>query len=134
MWVSAFSMNVLTSAIAAALLTKIKTGLITPPRLALYLALALIIWCDIALVMDATSRTRRQAARMQASPRSSLDWVVWIAALVLSSYFLWRTVFAVRAYQLGRFDILLTALGLNAAALFFDIALIIHALKSRQSK
>jgi hypothetical protein len=134
MWLSALSTNVWTSAIAVALLREIKTGNFPLPALAIYLAFALLLWCDVALVMDAMSPARRQADRVQASS-GILDWVVWIAALVWSSYFVWWTVLAVRAYRLNvRFDILLTALGLDAAVLFFDIALIIHALKSRRTE
>ena len=135
MWVSALSMNVLSYAIAVRFLSDLKTGLITLSALAIYLALALVLCCDVALVMDVTSRTHRQAERDQVSPGSNLDWLVWIAALVLSSYFFWRSVHAVRAYQLnGRIDLLLIALGLDMIALFFDIALIIHAVKNTRTE
>lgn len=135
MWVSALSMNALTSEIAVGLLADVKTALGTLPGLVILLALALVLWSDVELVMDVASRTRLEAKPVQASPRTNLDWVVWIAAVALSAYYFWRSAYAVRAYRLhGRFDLVLVALGLDAVAVVLDIALIIRAVKSRRTE
>ena len=134
MWVSALLMNVLTYAFAREMLAGINVGELPIPGFVILLAFALILSCDFMLVMDAALWTRRKTERVQVSTHKSLDWVVWIAALALSFYFLWRTLPAVRAYELsGRSDAVLTALGLAAIGVFFDIALIIHAFKSRRT-
>ena len=88
---------------------------------------ALVFWCDIALVVEALRLKRNKWAR------GSLDWLVWIAATVLSTWCVWQTLDTVRAYQRLnglRIDIL-TMVGLDTLIFCFDVALTIHAIKSR---
>jgi hypothetical protein len=66
----------------------------------------LVIWCDLAFVMEASRRKCNQWVR------GSLDWVVWIAAGVLNTWCVWVSLSDVRAYlRLGglRLDLILTA-------------------------
>ena len=89
---------------------------------------ALVYWCDIALVIEALRLRRNKWAR------GSLDWLVWIAATVLSVWCVWQTLNTVRAYQRLnglRIDLILTTLGFDTLICCFDVALIIHAVKSR---
>jgi len=89
---------------------------------------ALVYWCDVALVMEALRIRRNKWAR------GSLDWLVWITATVLSAWCVWQTLFTVRAYQRLhglRIDLILTTVGLDTLIFCFDVALIIHAVKSR---
>lgn len=89
---------------------------------------ALVYWCDVALVMEALRLRRTKWAR------GSMDWLVWIAATVLSAWCVWQTLDTVRAYQRLnglRIDLILNTVGLDTLILCFDVALIIHAVKSR---
>jgi hypothetical protein len=66
----------------------------------------LVIWCDLAFVMEASRRKCNQWVR------GSLDWVVWITAGVLNTWCVWVSLSDVRAYRrLGglRLDLILTA-------------------------
>ncbi|MBV9769125.1 MAG: hypothetical protein JOZ32_06115 [Bryobacterales bacterium] len=89
---------------------------------------ALVYWCDIALVVEALRLKRNKWAR------GSLDWLVWIAAIVLSTWCVWQDLDTARAYQRLnglRIDLILTTVGLDTLIFCFDVALIIHAIKSR---
>jgi hypothetical protein len=88
----------------------------------------LVYWCDVAIVTEALRPRRNKWAR------GSVDWLVWIAATVLSTWCVWQTFEVVRAYQRLnglRIDLILNAAGLDTLALCFDVALIRHAVKSR---
>jgi hypothetical protein len=88
----------------------------------------LLYWCDVAFVLEAFKSKGDQWAR------GSLDWVVWIVAIVLSAWCVWADVPSVRGYQLtGSFNILFTTILLSAVIFFFDIALIILAVKTRRA-
>jgi hypothetical protein len=91
----------------------------------------LVVWCDVALVMEALRRKHDQWAR------GSLDWVAWIVAVILSVWCVLGGVRNVRAYRrLGGLglDTILTSVGFVAVILFFDLALIVHAVKSRRTE
>ncbi len=89
----------------------------------------LVCLCDIALVIEALKSKGDKWAP------GSLDWVVWITAIVLTSWCVWADVPSVRAYQLeGSLDILLTTILVSVVIAFFDIALISHAVKTRRKR
>ena len=91
------------------------------------LVAGLIVWCDVALVIDAMSQKRGHAILLQRSKRN-LDWLVWVAALALTLYWVWGIVQGVRAYQLyGRLDPLVMSAAFTLVVLLFDVALIGHA-------
>jgi small-conductance mechanosensitive channel len=109
----------------------IKAGDISLPVVAILLALALVLWCDVAFVMDAWMLRRNRDGLGEPSRRSS-SWLVWVAALALSLYLFAMSVLGMRAYRLhGRLDILLTGVVLSSVVLWFDVALAVHAVKSR---
>ena len=93
-------------------------------------SLLLILWCDLALVIDAVKTSRSRIASEMFSPDPA-DWMVRITALLFSVYSFWGIPFLLRAFNQGfdRLDILLTALALILIALVFDIALAIDAAK-----
>jgi hypothetical protein len=89
---------------------------------------ALVCWCDVALVIDAFKSKGNEWAR------GRLDWLVWIVAAVLSAYCVWQSTLTVRSYRLNgglRLDLILTSAALDALILFFDVALVIHAIRCR---
>jgi hypothetical protein len=95
------------------------------------LSVVLVVWCDAALIVDAVMLWRRKA-ELQGPSQHSLDWLVWTAAVVLSAYCFGTGPLNVRAYRLhDRLDILLTWVVLSAVVLLFDVALVVHAVKSR---
>ncbi len=130
-----------------ALLTTIWTGLLSVvffretvwtrdlplPDMAFILAPPLVLWCDAALAWD-TARTRRLREVPAQIQRCSFDWLVWVAAIALSAFYFRSVVPALRAYRLHeRLDILLLNAVLSTVVLLFDLALIVHAVKSRQT-
>lgn len=87
---------------------------------------ASLLWLDVALVMEAFRAKHRPWVR------GSLDWVVWIAAIALSAWRVRIAPFVIYAYRNGRFfDLFLLNLVPSAVILLFDVALILHAVKSR---
>jgi hypothetical protein len=91
---------------------------------------ALVCWCDIALVMEGIRMRHNKWVR------STLDWLVWTAAVILSGWCVWSSLGTVRAYvRLNglRIDLILTEVALDTLILWFDVALIVHAVKSRQT-
>jgi hypothetical protein len=92
------------------------------------LSTALIYCCDIALVTDAFKSKRQQWVR------GSLDWLVWVVAIAPSAWCIWQNASTVRAYRLNgglRLDLILTSVRLDALILFFDVALVVHAIRCR---
>ena len=91
----------------------------------------MLVWCDVALAVDAAGLKHSAGAGTQLS-RSRLDWVVRIAALILSAYYLSLSILGVRAYRLhGDLDMLVTGVMLTCVVLLFDVALVVHAIESR---
>ena len=85
-----------------------------------------LLCLDAALVMDAFKRKTGPWVR------GSLDWVGWIAAIALSAWQVRIAPGSVYAYRVnGRLDVLLITVGVSAVILLFDVALILHAVKSR---
>ncbi len=63
-----------------------------------------------------------------------LDWLVWITGTVLSTWCVWQTLDTVRTHQRLnglRIDLILTTVALDTLIFCFDVALIIHVVKSR---
>ncbi len=92
------------------------------------LCTALVYWCDISLVTEGLKVKKRPWAS------GRLDWVVWLAATVLSTWCVWQTVDTVQAYRrLGGLglDLILTTAGLDGLMLFFDLAIIALIIKTR---
>lgn len=82
------------------------------------LSTVLVCWCDLALLIEALRSKRSRWVT------GSLDWLVWIAAIILSVWSIWIGVETVTAYQrLGglRLDLILVPISLNAVILFFDV-------------
>jgi hypothetical protein len=96
-------------------------------------ATVLVLWCDVALMWDALRA--KQDVEAAGLPRRSLEWVAWIVAVLLTVWSFRSDIHAVRAYRLhGFLDPLLTGVGISAAVLLFDVALIVHAFKARERR
>lgn len=89
---------------------------------------ALLLLCDMALVIEGFQVQYKQWTR------GRLDWVVWIVAFALSAWCARLTPTVAYAYRNGRPYELLINLGLDAAILVFDVALIVLATKSGQQQ
>jgi hypothetical protein len=130
MWVGAFVLTLMVVPTAAMFADTEMLRLNHEGMIVAIFALStlLLLWCDVALGIEAIrARGRRWV-------RSSLDWVVWIAAAVLTTWCVWNSQRIVYAYSHARrLDTLLTALVQDAPMLFFDVALIIHAVKTRRT-
>ena len=97
-------------------------------------SILLIVCCDVAFVIDAIKSSRNHTLPERYSP-SIGDWIVWITALLFSVYSFCGAPFLIRAYRRGfdRHDIVLTALALVVIAVAFDTALMIDAMRMRQT-
>jgi hypothetical protein len=90
-----------------------------------------LLCCDLALIVEAANLKRSYGGVKQYS-RSSLDWVVWIAALTLSADYFRMTVLSVRGYRLnGGLNVLIFGVVFTSVVLLFDLALISNAIKKR---
>jgi hypothetical protein len=89
----------------------------------------LVLGCDVALVMEAVRSKGNQWVR------GSLDWVVWIAAIALTAGCVWVNMIWTHGDALlaGRLDTLYRV-GFDAVLLFFDVAIIMHAVKTRRTE
>ena len=66
--------------------------------------------------------------------RGPLDWMAWIAAILLSAWSVREAPGIMYAYRhYGRLDSVLMALAFDALVLLFDVVLIVHAVKNRQA-
>jgi hypothetical protein len=106
-------------------------GSVTDEIFPLLIALSflLVCWLDVAIVMDGLRSKRSRWTR------GDLDWVVWVVAAVLTAWCVWQDIGTVQAYRrLGglRLDVILTPLGIDALMLWFDVALMVHAAKTRR--
>jgi uncharacterized membrane protein len=90
------------------------------------IATILVYCCDIALLVEGF-RSRRDPCT-----RGSLDWVVWIVAIILSAWEVWADQGTLYAYQHGFIGTVLTSVGLSGVVLLFDTALIVHAVRTRR--
>ena len=91
-------------------------------------SILLIVWCDVALLIDAIKTSRSRIIPGGESSRA-MDVLVWITALCFSAYSFAGIPFLVRAFNYGfdRRDILLTDSALILIAIVFDVALVIDA-------
>lgn len=98
--------------------------------LALVAPLVLLIWCDVALILDA----RRQSRDSQ-TPGTDVarlgDWLVFIAAACLSLRVLPGSF---RAARTGRWDILALQLLLASVVIWFDGALVSRTIRMRRTR
>ncbi len=90
-------------------------------------SILMIVWCDVALLIDA--RTRRSRTILSGRSSRAMDVLVWITALCFSVYSFWGIPFLVRAFGRGfdRLDILLTGSATVLIAITFDMALLSDA-------
>lgn len=92
------------------------------------LATVFVYCCDIALVIEAVKSKGTQWSC------GKLDSVVWISAAILSAWCVWQNRGTMYAYSHeGRLDILLLTVAWDAIIVAFDVALILHALKTRRT-
>jgi hypothetical protein len=98
-WSTAFCASVVSCQVGVVLLRGcVELRAVPLPVVAMLLALALLLWCDVALVIDFVMRKRRQPAPVQ-QQRGSFDWTLWISALALTAYNLWLSVPGLRVYR-----------------------------------
>lgn len=96
-------------------------------------AVFLVIWCDVALIVDARRPKGALKIGKQRFPRAS-DCIVWGAALCLTVITSWGVVASLFPYhQYGRWDILLLAITFGVAVLLLDVALLVHAVRQFRS-
>jgi hypothetical protein len=135
MWVGAFLLTVVVGAYAliavcerAGIPRQIQDGMIFAIFALGALSTILLLWCDIALLLEALK------TRGQRWERGRLDWIVWITAAILTAFCIWSVEGTMYAYKhYGQLDDLLFAAALDASILLFDVALILHAVKTRIS-
>jgi len=95
------------------------------------ISVILVLCNDIALVFSALKPINDDRLKPQ-SPQRNLDWVVWIAALVLTSYILLIRVHTLQSGVFGgRIADLLIWAGLCLVVLLFDLGLAVKALRKR---
>ncbi len=91
------------------------------------ISVLLVVCCDGMLVYG--MKLRKNQGDMATSGRG-MTWLVWVAALGLTSYLLVMSISAFHAYRVyGRVDPLLTWISLSLVAVLFDVALVVHAVK-----
>ena len=93
------------------------------------LLLALVLWCDVALVIDAAKQIRSSDSPVRSSA-GSLDWIAWIAALLMSAWYFRGALIPLNSHGL---DILVTNASLALVVFLLDIALIVDASRSRRT-
>ncbi len=92
-------------------------------------SVALIGWCDVALIDDA-KRSRTAPTTVEATRPRPADLIVWVVALGLSAYFGWEIPLSVRAARhWGRPDLLLIPMVAGTAVVFLDAKLILHTIR-----
>jgi hypothetical protein len=88
----------------------------------------LVLWCDATILRDALQLRHHQWVP------GSLDWVAWLAAVALTAGCIWASAIAAQGQRLQgslRHDLFLTVGGLDLLILIFDVALVIHMVKTR---
>jgi hypothetical protein len=92
-------------------------------------SLALVGWCDVALIIDALRSKNASPPADQGVPRTA-DWIVGMFALCLTAGAVWSTLasfYPLRRYH--RVDILMFAAALAVPVAGFDVAIVAHAVK-----
>ncbi|MGA8299375.1 MAG: hypothetical protein WCB53_08775 [Terriglobales bacterium] len=94
-------------------------------------SILLIVWCDVALLIDALKTSRSRTAP-GGGCSSTMDVLIWITALCFSVYSFAGIPFLLHAFSHGfdRPDILLTGSALILIAIVFDVALVIDAART----
>ena len=109
-----------------------RLGGLGPVVLPLSIAsILLIVWCDVALLIDAIRATRSRITPETGSS-NAVNLLIWITALCFSLYSFWGIPFLARMFfrhGFERLDILLPGLASILIAIVFDAALAIDAVK-----
>lgn len=93
------------------------------------LSVVLMVWCDVALIINARHSKNVEADIEQRFPRVG-DWFVWLIAFCLTVPVIPEVIASLRAYRmLNRPDIFVTNAIYVLLVLALDIALVRHALK-----
>jgi len=92
----------------------------------------LVLWCDVTVAIALVRRTLRRSA---IPPRSgSLDYTIWIVAVLLTGYSTHAVLANIRAYRLnGGSENVAFVLIIAAVVLFFDAALITERVRRHTS-
>jgi hypothetical protein len=98
--------------------------------LALVAPLVLLIWCDLALILDAMRPSRNSQTPGTDVPRLG-DWLVFIAAACLSLTMLPGSF---RAARTGRWDLLALQLLFAFVVIWFDVALLSRTIRLRRTQ
>jgi hypothetical protein len=89
-------------------------------------SLALVGWCDVALIIDACKSKDASAPATQGFPRTA-DWLVGMFALCLTAYAVWSILASFYpVHRFGNWEILLLVVSSIAA---LDIAIVVHTVK-----
>jgi len=141
-WASALSASIGTFPLGFAALRSIINVLRAPeasyillPTLAFLLPISLLLWCDVGFAIDAATQLHSTSATRMQTSRRSLDWLVWIAAFLMTAWYIRMIVYGVRPLQLhGRLDILAFGATFTTIMLLLDVALVVEAVKSRRTR
>ncbi|HEV2488721.1 MAG TPA: hypothetical protein VGT03_02850 [Candidatus Acidoferrales bacterium] len=95
-------------------------------------SVALVVWCDIALIVDAR-RSGRIVGSEQHFPNVG-DWIVWTIAVSISIPVVRGIPAYVYVYRHGRLDIFLTSLAFELGIAALDVALVISVVKKLRSR
>jgi hypothetical protein len=86
-------------------------------------SLALVGWCDLALIIDARKSKNASAPANQGFPRTA-DWLVGMFALCLTAYAVWSILASFYpVHRFGNWEVLLLVVGSIAA---LDVAIVVH--------
>jgi hypothetical protein len=93
--------------------------------------LALVGWCDVALILDSLRSKNAAALADQEFPRSA-DWIVGLVTICLTAWAGWSILASFYpASRFGHWEILLVFVFSVAA---FDAAIVVHAIKMYRSR
>lgn len=93
------------------------------------LAIALVVWCDVSLIISARKLGNAPAAGNEKALRPA-DWIAAVFAVCLTAWTVWSALassYPARRYH--RWDISLLALPFILGAAVFDAALVVYALQ-----
>ncbi len=112
-----------------------RLGGLGPVLVPLWIAsITLIVWCDVAFIIDAIKAGRNRMPP-ERRPVGVGDWIVWITAFLFTVYAFWLIRFFVGAYTHGfvQAGIVLPTLAPIVIATVFDVALVVDATRMRQA-
>jgi hypothetical protein len=94
-------------------------------------SLALVGWCDVALIIDARKSQDASAPANQGFPRVA-DWFVGLVAIFLTAWAAWSILGSFYpVHRSGNWEILLLVVGSVAA---LDVAIVVHTVKMYRSR